>query len=234
MGSRTQDCRHPLIPPPPSKLRSVYANSLKDASDSQYRTFRGNIPYLVALLIFHPLLRRVYNSIVYPIRSTAQSARPTPEEADQRLNQRASFDFGFALIYLVVLHGVSAFKILAILWLNYQVATSLPRKYVPAASWIFNVGTLFANELSKGYRFAEMAVWITGPPPPNSLIGSGSTLISWGRWLDGYSGLMGRWEILFNITVLRLISFNLDYYWSLDRGSYSPIEVSYVKRPQPP
>ncbi|KAI1444073.1 MBOAT-domain-containing protein [Annulohypoxylon stygium] len=195
-----------------------------DASDAQYRTFRNNIPYMTALLIFHPLLRRLYNSIVYPIKATGQSTRPTPEEADQRLNQRASFDFVFALIYLVALHGVSAIKVLTILYLNYQIATTLPRKSVPVATWVFNVGTLFANELSKGYRFGDIATLIAGAPVQNSLLDSGPALVSWGRWLDSYGGLMGRWEILFNITVLRLISFNLDYYWSLDRRSYSPIE----------
>ncbi|KAI1806543.1 MBOAT-domain-containing protein [Daldinia bambusicola] len=193
-----------------------------DASDAQYRTFRNNIPYMAALLIFHPLLRRLYNTIVYPIKSVSQSARPTPEEADQRLNQRASFDFGFALIYLVALHGISSLKILLILYLNYQVATTLPRKYIPAATWIFNIGTLFANELFKGYRFGAIAELIVGPPDIPSLLHEGP--VAWGRWLDSYGGLMGRWEILFNITVLRLISFNLDYYWSLDRRSYSPIE----------
>ncbi|KAI1104593.1 MBOAT-domain-containing protein [Jackrogersella minutella] len=195
-----------------------------DASDAQYRTFRNNIPYMTALLIFHPLLRRAYNAIVYPIKATGQSARPTPEEADQRLNQRASFDFGFALIYLVALHGVSAFKILLILYANHQVATRLPKKFIPVATWVFNIGTLFANELCKGYRFENIATFIAGSPVNNNLLDSGSALISWGRWLDSYGGLMSRWEILFNITVLRLISFNLDYYWSLDRRSYSPIE----------
>ncbi|KAI1384063.1 MBOAT-domain-containing protein [Hypoxylon trugodes] len=195
-----------------------------DVSDSQYRTFRKNIPYMAALLTFHPLLRRLYNTIVYPIKITEQSARPTPEEADQRLNQRASYDFGFAFIYLIALHGVSSLKILLILYVNYQLATTLPRKYIPAVTWIGNVGLLFANELCKGYRFGDIAVTIVGNPVHNSLLDSGSALVSWGRWLDSYGGLMSRWEILFNITVLRLISFNLDYYWSLDRRSYSPVE----------
>ncbi|OTB05074.1 hypothetical protein M426DRAFT_320131 [Hypoxylon sp. CI-4A] len=195
-----------------------------DASDSQYRTFRNNIPYMAALLSFHPLLRRIYNAIVYPIKTVGQSARPTPEEADQRLNQRASFDFGFALIYLLALHGVSAFKVLTILYLNYQVATALPRKYIPVATWIFNIGILFANEFGNGYKFGDFAALIAGSPTQNSLVDSGSTLVAWGRWLDSYKGIMGRWEILFNITVLRLVSFNLDYYWSLDRRSFSPIE----------
>jgi len=48
---------------------------------------------------------------------------------------------------------------------------------------------------------------------------------NWGQVLDSYGGLIPRWEILFNITVLRLISFNLDYYWSFNFGSSSPLEV---------
>jgi hypothetical protein len=147
------------------------------------------------------------------------------EEADERLNQRASFDFGFALIYLLALHGVSAFKVLAILYLNYQVATALPRKYVPAATWVFNIGILFANDLCNGYRFKDTATLFGGFFSAELVNESNSSLVAWGRWLDSYGGLMGRWEILFNITVLRLISFNMDYYWSLDRRSYSPIEV---------
>ncbi|KAI0909212.1 MBOAT, membrane-bound O-acyltransferase family-domain-containing protein [Ustulina deusta] len=195
-----------------------------DATDAQYRTFRNNIPYLAALVVLHPLLRRLYNGVVYRANSGGQASRPTLEEADQRLNQRASFDFGFAIIYLLALHGVSAVKILAILYLNYQVATTLPRKSVPVATWVFNIGVLFANELGKGYKFKDIAsilwVFLSG----GLIDESNSSLVNWGRWLDSYGGLMGRWEILFNITVLRLISFNLDYYWSLDRRGYSPVE----------
>ncbi len=202
-----------------------WTTECKDATDAQYRTFRNNIPYLAALVVLHPLLRRLYNGVVYRANSGGQASRPTLEEADQRLNQRASFDFGFAIIYLLALHGVSAVKILAILYLNYQVATTLPRKSVPVATWVFNIGVLFANELGKGYKFKDIAsilwVFLSG----GLIDESNSSLVNWGRWLDSYGGLMGRWEILFNITVLRLISFNLDYYWSLDRRGYSPVEV---------
>ncbi|KAI0867586.1 MBOAT, membrane-bound O-acyltransferase family-domain-containing protein, partial [Hypoxylon argillaceum] len=191
-----------------------------DITDPQYSTFRGNLPYLGALVVFHPLLRRLYNAFIYRVTSGRQASRPTLEEADQRLNQRASFDFGFAIIYLVALHGVSVFKILGILYLNYQVATTLPRKSVPVATWVFNVGILFANDLCNGYHFKDIGLFFSG----GLVDESESNLVNWGRWLDSYGGLMGRWEILFNITVLRLISFNLDYYWSLDRRSSSPIE----------
>ncbi|KAI1821021.1 MBOAT, membrane-bound O-acyltransferase family-domain-containing protein [Xylaria intraflava] len=195
-----------------------------DATDTQYRTFRNNIPALAVLLLLHPLLRRLYNVLIYRINSSAQTSRPTFEEADQRLNQRASFDFGFAIIYLLALHGVSAFKILVILHLNYQVATALPRKLVPVVTWVFNIGILFANELCNGYKFRSIASLFWAFLSGGLIDESQSSLVAWGAWLDSYGGLMGRWEILFNITVLRLISFNLDYYWSLDRRAHSPVE----------
>jgi protein-cysteine N-palmitoyltransferase HHAT len=177
------------------------------------------------LLVFHPLLRRAYNLVFFPKVSDAAISRPTFEEADARLNQRASFDFGFAVIFLIALHGVSSLKVLLILYLNYQVATTLPRKYIPAATWAFNIGVLFANDICDGYRLGDVATWIHGFHEA-SLNTPEPFLVSWGKWLDSYGGIMSRWEILFNITVLRLISFNMDYYWSLDRRSYSPLEVS--------
>ncbi|KAI0452845.1 MBOAT, membrane-bound O-acyltransferase family-domain-containing protein [Xylaria acuta] len=195
-----------------------------DVTDAQYRTFRNNMPYLAALLVLHPLLRKSYNLVIYRVNSGGQTSRPTLEEADQRLNQRASFDFGFAIIYLLALHGVSVFKILGILYLNYQVATTLPRKSVPVATWVFNIGILFANDLGKGYKFKALASFLSAFLAGGLIDESNSSLVHWGAWLDSYGGLMGRWEILFNITVLRLISFNLDYYWSLERRGYSPIE----------
>ncbi|KAF3013466.1 glycerol transporter [Neopestalotiopsis sp. 37M] len=198
-----------------------------DLSDAQYFTFRKNIPYMSALLLFHPLLRRLYNAVVHPVASNARSSRPTLEEADDRLKQRTSFDFGFAIIFLLALHGVSAFKVLAILYVNYQIATRTPRKSIPAATWIFNIGILFANETFSGYKLANMAMFVSRSVT-GDLVAHKSALVTWAEWLDSYGGIMSRWQILFNITVLRLISFNMDYYWSLDRRSYSPVEKKQI------
>lgn len=143
------------------------------------------------------------------------------------MEQRISFDYKFSFIFLVALHGVSAVKILGILYLNYVIATQLPRKYVPAATWIFNIGTLFANELSEGYRLEKAAKYFAPLPAesPDDFLHSSAKLI------DSFGGIASRWEVLFNLTVLRLISFNLDYYWSLDRRGGSPIEVRFVRIP---
>lgn len=141
---------------------------------------------------------------------------------ESRKDTRIRFDLGFAIVFSLALHGISAAKVFLILYVNYLVATALPRPYIPAATWIFNIGILFANELCHGYPLAGVASMLL--PPQTSAAGEPSP--NWGSWLDSYGGLIPRWEILFNICVLRLISFNFDYYWSLDRGAISPVEVS--------
>lgn len=118
------------------------------------------------------------------------------------------------------------FKVLTILWINYNLATNLPRQYIPAATWGFNIGVLFLNELCDGYKYKDIAAVLSGTSPyllRNAPIDG--SLTAWGAWMDSWSGIMGRWEILFNITVLRLISFNLDYYWSLNYRSSVNMEV---------
>jgi D-alanyl-lipoteichoic acid acyltransferase DltB (MBOAT superfamily) len=197
----------------------------QDISDAQYSSFRDNVPYLAILLVVHPLLRRVYNYLQpLPVRKAAPKSNGNSHisaaDGDARLEQRASFDFGWAIIFLAALHGFSALKIFLILYINFNLATRLPRKYIPTATWTFNIAILFANELGGGYPFSKIARIMTPLGDEKDL------LHIWGAWLDSYSGIMSRWEILFNLTVLRLISFNLDYYFSLDMNSSSVIEVS--------
>lgn len=150
--------------------------------------------------------------------STPSNSHQRSTEADARLDQRATFDMGFALIYVCALHGFSAAKVLLILYANYNLAKKLPRAYVPAASWICNIALLFANELCHGYSYSTIAQMVL-PWPTDSKS-------NWGSFLDSYGGILPRWEILFNITVLRLISFNMDYYWSRGGGASSSLEVS--------
>ena len=146
-------------------------------------------------------------------------------EADTRSYQRVTFDMYFALLYIVALHGFSATKVLLILWINYTLAKRLPRAYLPAITWIFNISILIANELYRGYPFGPIAdfllPWSASSKDPSSK----DHQVNRGSILDGYGGLVSRWEVLFNITVLRLISFNFDYYWSNDRVRDNALEV---------
>jgi protein-cysteine N-palmitoyltransferase HHAT len=199
-----------------------------DNSDSQYSSFRDNLPYLFILLFAHPILRKFYNArfpIQTPLNGKSSDNSPIPfhtAEADARLNQRVGYDFAFALIFLCALHGFSIIKILIILSANYVIAKKFPTSYVVPLTWLFNITTLFANEICKGYPYASIAndtfPWTVADPNSN-----------WGTFFDTHSGLMPRWEILFNITVLRLISFNMDYHWSnKPEGGYDLLlEVRY-------
>ena len=200
-----------------------------DNSDAQYSGFRDNLPYLFVLLIVHPLLRRVYNAI-FPVNQAADHSPSNTSQgihaiqsaaADARLNQRLRYDVGFGLIFLCALNGFSAVKVLIILSANFLVATRLPKVYVVPMTWVFNITVLFANELCHGYSYTSIAnltlpftVW-----DPNS---------NWGTFCDEHGGLMPRWEVLFKVTILRLISFNMDLYWSSGReGGASLLEVSF-------
>ena len=191
-----------------------------DNSDGQYAGFRDNIPYLAILLVLHPLLRRAFESMTgasTPDTANGSIKSSTSRTADGRLNARLNFDFVFAFVFIFALHGFSALKVLLILYINFNIATSLPRAYIPAATWIFNIAILFTNELARGYPYATMT---------SAILPSYVAASDLGKFLDSYSGLIPRWEVLFNITVLRLISFNIDHYWSLDQPrSGSLIEV---------
>ena len=187
-------------------------------------------------MTLHPILRRLHDS-VYNAAPTSSStplsddcvspasSAPATIIADGRMNQRISFDVGFSLLFLLALHGLSAPKVLLILYMNYTFAKRLRKEYVPVATWIFNIGILFANELGKGYPYSGIASIITPWQNSAQVSVQQDPKTNWGTVLDSYGGLSPRWEILFNVTVLRLISFNLDYVWSLNRGASSPMEV---------
>lgn len=148
---------------------------------------------------------------------------------DAQLEQRMRFDFGFGLVFITALHGASALKIIAILFLNYKIAKSLPRNYVPAATYTFNICILFANELLGGYPLERIALFFApGSGTPGE---KGSMLVQWAQSLDNLGGIMPRWEVLFKVTVLRLISFNMDYHWSADHLATSSIEVCFPMSP---
>ena len=201
-----------------------------DNSDSQYSGFRDNVPYLFGLVLVHPFLRKIYNTLLYSQSSASQSSTgsqlskaSTPAtQAEARLSQRVKYDLIFAVVFVCALHGFSALKILILLSTNYLVAKRLPRVYVVPMTWLFNITILFANELCHGYQFATIAnstvPWTVWDPNSN-----------WGTFFDDHSGLMPRWEIFFNITVLRLISFNMDSYWSSGQnGEANLLEVSQL------
>ena len=67
------------------------------------------------------------------------------------------FNVGCSVIMLLVLHGTSALKVLAILSANYAIAKACRgSKAGPALTWMFNAAVLFLNERYHGYRFGDI------------------------------------------------------------------------------
>ncbi|KAF5327589.1 hypothetical protein D9619_004654 [Psilocybe cf. subviscida] len=119
-------------------------------------------------------------------------------------------NFVLSLGMIVALHGSSSLKILLILALNYLIASKFGGSRVAVLlTWTFNALILFANEIYHGYSFGAI---------PGLAV------------LDSFAGIYPRWHVNFNITMLRLISFNMDYYWACCATSESKSEPSDDKQ----
>ncbi|CCG84651.1 protein of unknown function [Taphrina deformans PYCC 5710] len=148
-----------------------------DNSDTQYASFRNQIPTLAVVTVGHVALRWVFDQVV---RSG---------------NNRIRYDLAFGMIFLFVMHGTGALKLLLISTFTYNLAKRGAGTMLnPTMTWLTVIGLLFLNEAHQGYKFTMISPSLAP--------------------LDQWSGLQDRWHIHFNITALRLISFNLDYYWS--------------------
>ncbi|KAH8118197.1 MBOAT-domain-containing protein [Phellopilus nigrolimitatus] len=164
-----------------------------DDSDAQYRSFRDNLPVLVPVAGFFLLLKYVYLQVFQRTSSATQGT----------LLNRIPLQFIFSVLFLLGLHGANILKILFILSLNYVIAKSLHKsRMAPVLTWIFNISVLFAIDRNSGYRFASLSPSLT--------------------YLDSVQGVYPRWYIPFNITMLRLVSFNMDYFWSCRAASLPP------------
>ncbi|CAG8451509.1 8192_t:CDS:2 [Funneliformis mosseae] len=172
----------------------------KDNSDAQFASFRDNYGALLLALISYLFLSHLYRIYFVPKSPAKLSTQPL---------RRTYFFLSFALIFLYILFGNSLFKILIILSINFLITMTLQgSKLNPIITWIFNLAVLFANERYDAYKFE----WIN-----ESL-----------AFLDSNVGLLARWDVTFNICMLRMVSFNMDYYWSY-HPSPDSTELRYPK-----
>lgn len=162
------------------------------------------MPILFIVLGLHFVLRRLFDFLFNTV--FAQPPVTSSYRASHNITRRNIFDIVFALIFLATLHSFSVIKILVILTGNYLISFFHPTSIAnPILTWLFNIGVLFANEYFDGYRFAKVLPWL--------IAGEGAGV---GHAMDSAynGGLLPRWNLSFNITVLRLISYNLDHYWA--------------------
>ncbi|TDL25763.1 MBOAT-domain-containing protein [Rickenella mellea] len=177
---------HPNFPLYQKRLSSGWIFGRKiDNSDAQYRSFRNNIPALTIISASFFGLQSIY----------ARAARHANPPLSDNILHRIPFLVTFSLLMVTGLHGASILKIMFILSINYSIAKVLgPSKINPVITWIFNMAVLFANERNSGYKFASLSPSLA--------------------YLDSVQGVHPRWYISFNITMLRLVSFNMDYFWA--------------------
>ncbi|KAF9357035.1 glycerol transporter [Mortierella sp. AD094] len=174
-----------------------------DNSDQQYANFRDNLPVLATVICVYLPLSHVFRRYFVPV---------TPLKSPLQPLYRTYFFLAFSFAYLYFMNGSSILKILAIVSMNYAIAKlGGSARWMPAATWIFNICILFLNESYQGYKFANL---------------HGSL-----AWLDVYTGVNSRWDVNFNFTMLRLVSFNLDYYWSLRQSHENIPKEDRVKAP---
>ena len=137
MVIRSSGCQSALVSVP---LTTVADRDLQDNSDAQYSTFRSNFFHL---------------SILALIQLTSSYLR-------HYFSPGSSRSITFPVLMLFVLHGVSAFKILFILWINYHLAkVSKPQaisRIWPALIIIANMGVLLLNEKRDGHKLASLHI----------------------------------------------------------------------------
>ncbi|RKP08545.1 MBOAT, membrane-bound O-acyltransferase family-domain-containing protein [Thamnocephalis sphaerospora] len=165
-----------------------------DNTDLQYRQFRANIPVLCLVAVIYVAISQFLDrfSAVDPTGGVKRNAVV-----------RRTFYLLSSATFMTVICGVNIVKILAIVSTNYAIAKLLKGSRLnPLVTWAFNLAVLLFNDQFEGYGFGMLHESLA--------------------FLDAYRGLMPRWEIHFKFAMLRMVSFNMDYYWAC-RGDYQPL-----------
>ncbi|CAA0822052.1 MBOAT (membrane bound O-acyl transferase) family protein [Striga hermonthica] len=110
-----------------------------DASDAQWRNFRGNLPTLTMVFVIFTLVAKVLRSS-FSLEAKGMSVVWTM----------------ISLAYLSYLHGACIMFIIAIASANFFLVKMFGRtKYFSLVLWIFNLSFLVCNRIYEGYKFSS-------------------------------------------------------------------------------
>ncbi|SSD58682.1 related to Glycerol uptake protein 1 [Saccharomycodes ludwigii] len=155
-----------------------------DNSDSQYRFFRDNLFLLLGLAMGHVLLKRGL-CFFFNLQQ-----------------KREKIDLVIGILFSLLLHGVNVIRVFVHLLISFLIAKVTTSKIFfnnskvkdigIAMTWIYGIGSLFLNDRFRTIEFSKVLPCLS--------------------FLDHqYKGLIPRWDVFFNFTLLRMISFNMDY-----------------------
>ncbi|KAI9337615.1 MBOAT, membrane-bound O-acyltransferase family-domain-containing protein [Zopfochytrium polystomum] len=162
-------------------------NRPMDNSDSQYRTFRGNLPILVPLAAGFLVLSNVLQ------RFDASARRPQHLAKTLSLS-RVWFSLVFSVVFIAVFNGITGLiKNLLLASISYFIGKLLgSSRWNPVFTWVFCVAALFAADWTRGLPFSVVP-------------GLG--------FVDQMPGIQSRWWESLRFHILRMISYNMDYHW---------------------
>ncbi|CDK28802.1 unnamed protein product [Kuraishia capsulata CBS 1993] len=105
---------------------------------------------------------------------------------------RRTFDFAFGLIFLFGAHGFNCIKILVHIMTAFCIGRYIQNRRISITLlWIYSVGSLFINDKYRRISYGQILPFLS--------------------FMDTFSGIINRWDVFFNFTMLRFLSFNLDY-----------------------
>ncbi|SCU80547.1 LAME_0B03664g1_1 [Lachancea meyersii CBS 8951] len=129
--------------------------------------------------------------------------------------RKVTFDLIFGLIFLFAAHGGNALRVLGHLLINFTIAKCLRRRPRVAKflTWTYGIGSLFINDNYRKYPFGNV-LSILSP-------------------LDSsFTGIIERWDVFYNFTLLRMLSFDMDF---LEKWQeIKKVKKSATPSPSPP
>jgi hypothetical protein len=157
-----------------------------DLSDIQWRDFRGSIPAMGFVFSIFALVSRVCSNI--------------------NGKARMVWIVAFGAVFLVYLHGRCAVYVWGLVSLNYclaqflkrsTLARGIPSLWKTMVVWVVNIGALIVVKGTDGFQFLD-GLW------EDRAVQSVSAFATKGVF---------RWQVCFNMTMLRMISQSLDIVW---------------------
>lgn len=190
----------------PLRLRPGWFLDRKmDQSDFQWSSFRKFLPILAGSALIYSVISR------WLFRNTEQAGKNIgPNGAIFQYHVVSPLHSSFYLLtsfaFLFFLFGINALYPITVALINYLIGTKLRHyRFQPLITWLFNLVILVSSDYYSAYNGFTMNVL--------SFFG----LRNW------YSSLAGQlnWSTYFNITMCRLMSYNMDLREMVNRETIS-------------